>query len=262
MLSNWYNRNRAACNGQYVNLEEPSNSWWLQMKNLSLVAGMALAANVGLAQADSCQLYGVNDEGLNNSQFFTVNPHTLEVKTLGEMYKAHDIEALDAHPGTDVLYAASGDDTANPGHLYTVNTQTGALTDLGSTGFAEIEGLTFHANGSLWAWAKGEGLISIDPQSGPNGTLVLSFPEQIEDLTWNNEGTLLYASQDTNLWVADGHSVKKACGDLPGHTEALEMLPDGSLLLGIHGEEGIIQFQAINLETCEIVFGMDIPALW
>jgi hypothetical protein len=104
-------------------------------------------------QATICQLYGIHDEGLNDTQFFTVSLDTLEVKALGESYPSYDIESLDAHPDTNALYAASGDDTDNPRHLYTVNTQTGALNDMGSTGFTEIEGLTFHPDGTLWAWA-------------------------------------------------------------------------------------------------------------
>lgn len=205
-----------------------------------------------------CQIYAVQDSGLNDTQFFTVNPDTLAVKALGDSYPGYDIEALDAHPDTDALYAASGDDTDNPGHLYTVNTQTGALNDMGSTGFAEIEGLTFRADGTLWAWAKGDGLISIDPQNGPDGTLVFSSKLKVEDLTWNNDGTLLYAAQDTNLWVSDGQNVEKAC-DLRGHTEALEMLPDNRLLLGVHGNKNILEFEVMDLATCELVQGVGIP---
>ncbi len=44
-----------------------------------------------LTQADECQLYAVNDKGLNNSQFFTISPITLEVNALGDTKKAHDI---------------------------------------------------------------------------------------------------------------------------------------------------------------------------
>jgi len=214
----------------------------------------------------TCQLYGVNDGGLNNSQLFTVNPDTHEVKKLGSLYEGKDIEALAAHPTTGVLYAASGDDTdgdGQDGHLYTVKTETGELTDKGYTGFDEIEGLTFDSNGTLWAWAKDDGLITINTQSGV-GTMEKEFPGVlIEDLTWNNAGTHIYASENTNLWVYEHatKTAKLACSNLPGETEALEMLPDGTLLLGIHGAKKIIQFQALNVETCEIVFGVDIPTL-
>jgi len=238
------------------------------MRNQKLTTGLCLAGALGLAaptisQAEEvCQLYGVNDGGLNNSQFFTVNSETLKVETLGSLHEGKDIEAL-AINETGVLYAASGDDTDKPGHLYTVNTETGELTDKGSTGYKEIEGLAFDSEGKLWAWAKDDGLITIDTQNGV-GTMVKEFPGVlIEDITWNNAGTHIYASQNTNLWVYEHatQTANLACSNLPGETEALEMLPDGSLLLGIHGVAKIIQFQALNVETCEIVFGVDIPTL-
>jgi hypothetical protein len=204
-----------------------------------------------------CQLYGVQDNGLNDSQLFTINPDTLNVNNLGELYPDYDIEALDTHPDNDELYAASGDDTNNPGTLYKVNTQTGALTEIGNTGFAEIEGLSFDTEGTLWAWAKGDGLISVNTQTGA-GTLIIPSPVAVEDITWNNDNTLLYAAQDTHLWVYDGKTVEKAC-DLPGHTEALEMLPNNTLLVGIHGQTKLLELQAIDLTTCETVLGLGIP---
>jgi len=208
-------------------------------------------------QSEICQLYGVQDNGLNDSQLFTINPNTFEIKDLGEQYPDYDIEALDAHPDTDELYAASGDDTVRPGYLYKVNTNTGELSEIGSTGFAEIEGLSFDTEGTLWAWAKGDGLIQINPQTGV-GTLIIPSSVAVEDITWNNDNTLLYAAQNTNLWVYDGKEVKRAC-DLPGHTEALEMLPNNTLLVGIHGQTKLLEFQAIDLATCEAVLGVGIP---
>ncbi|RKZ50698.1 MAG: hypothetical protein DRR08_30025, partial [Candidatus Parabeggiatoa sp. nov. 2] len=80
-------------------------------------------------------------------------------------YKRHDIEALAIHPKTDMIYAASGNDIADGnlnGHLYQIDGQTGELYPVGSTGFEEIGDLTFSQDGTLWAWAKGDGLITID----------------------------------------------------------------------------------------------------
>jgi hypothetical protein len=104
----------------------------------------------------------------------------------------------------------------------------------------------------------GEGLISIDPKNGPSGSLVFSSKVKVEDLTWNNDGTKLYAAQDTNLWVSDGQRVEKAC-DLPGHTEALEMLPDNRLLIGVHGKQNLLEFEVIDIDTCDLVQQVGIP---
>lgn len=208
----------------------------------------------------TCQLYAVHDKGLNNSQFFTVVPESFEINALGAIHPGYDIEALDAHPDTDKLYAGAGDDTDNPGYLYIVDSQ-GILTSLGSTGFDEIEALTFHPNGELWGWAKGDGLIKITllPNNGIDAQLVFPSEVLIEGLTWNNDGTLLYAAQDSNLWKSDGQTVEKAC-DLSGHhVEALEMLPNNLLLVGVHGKKRIFEFKIMDLTTCDLVEGAGIP---
>ncbi len=80
----------------------------------------------------------------------------------------------------------------------------------------------------------------------------------IEGLTWNNDGTLLYAAQDTNLWKSDGQTIERVC-DLSGHTEALEMLPNNLLLIGVHGEKNIFDLKIIDLGTCDLVQGVGIP---
>ena len=41
--------------------------------------------------------------------------------------------------------------------------------------------------------------------------------------------------------------------------EALEMLPNNTLLVGIHGQTKLLEFQAIDLATCEAVLGVGIP---
>jgi hypothetical protein len=83
----------------------------------------------------SCQIYAVNDKGLNNSQFFTVSLDDFTVSKLGTMYKGHDIEALAIHPETNMIYAASGDNVTNgkKGHFYRVDGGTGDLFPIGST---------------------------------------------------------------------------------------------------------------------------------
>ena len=207
----------------------------------------------------SCQLYAVQNTCSNNpSQFFTIHPQSLETKALGKGSPSHDIKSLDAHPNTEVLYAASGNDTDHPGHLYIVNVQTGTLTNLGDTGFADINHISFRADGTLWAWAKGDGLISIDPQKGPTGTLELPTNVKVDGLTWNNDGTLLYIAKETTLWLYDGETVKKAC-DLSGYTQALEMLPNNILLIGGHEKKNVLKFKLMNLATCQLIQEIDVP---
>ncbi len=208
----------------------------------------------------ACQLYGVHDQGLNNTQFFTVSPETFEVKALGEMKKAHDIEALDIHPQTAELFAASGKDTKKPGYLYRVDKNTGQLIDIGSTGFKEIDGLSFHPDGTLWGWASGDGLVTIDSTTGKTN-LVATHSGEVEDLTWNTAGTMLFGVENVRnnpdagvkLLAYDGNTVTTVCEELTQslEIEALDTLPDDTLIFGLHGKNGL-PLGVIDVDTCQM----------
>lgn len=206
----------------------------------------------------SCQLYAVNDKGLNNSQFFTVNLEDLTVSDLGPMYDGYDIEALAIHPDTNMIYAASGDNVTNgkPGHFYRVDGDTGELFPVGSTGFNEIEDLAFSPDGTLYAWAKGDGLITIDITTGA-GTLVLPYHTTplIEGLTLKkNENNIFFGAVGTDLWRYDKNTetLDVLCpNQLLGETEALEITPEGLLLIGTHNVP--FGLHAFNAQTCEII---------
>lgn len=214
-----------------------------------------------------CQLYAVNDKGLNHSQFFLVDLETELVTPLDEECKGCDIEAMDAHPDTNILYVASGNDTAfahPPGHLYKLDAQTGLLVPVCSTGFEEVSSLAFDTEGVLWGWAKGDGLFSIDPTTC-GVTLELPTDVRIEDLSWDLSGSLLYASIDTELWTyekATGN-IAQACDNLPLETEALEVLPetivpDGHIVLGMHKDNTLKHWGIFNVQTCQVVFDKEI----
>jgi YD repeat-containing protein len=211
----------------------------------------------------TCQIYAVNDKGLNHSQFITIRLNDLKVTELGPLYKGHDIESLAIHPKTNTIYAASGDNVTNGnnGHFYRVDAQTGGLFPVGSTGFTEIEDLAFSPDGTLWAWAKGEGLITINLTTGV-GTLETPSNILIEGLTLSQEKgrMIFYGSANTKLWVydMDANTLDVACTNLFGETEALEMvtdglkrLPAGFLLVGTHNVP--LGLHAFNPETCEII---------
>jgi len=211
-------------------------------------------------QRTTCQLYAVHDAGLNNTQFFTVSPETFEVKALGDMKKAHDIEALDIHPQTAELFAASGKDTKTKGHLYQLNGQTGELISIGSTGFKEIDGLSFHPDGTLWGWATGDGLVTIDTTTG-QANLVAAYPGEIEDLTWNTAGTILFGVANlrnnpdagVKLLAYDGNTVATVCEELTQslEIEALDTLPDDTLIFGIHNKTSL-PLGVVDVTNCQI----------
>ncbi|MDM8562110.1 cohesin domain-containing protein [Candidatus Marithioploca araucensis] len=212
----------------------------------------------------SCQLYAVHDEKRNDSQFFTMRFDDLTISALGPLYKGHDIEALAIHPETNMIYAASGDNVTNgkPGHFYRVDGENGDIYPVGSTLFDEIEDLTFSPDGILYAWAKGDGLITIDDLTTGEGTLVLPYSKPlIEGLTLKkNEGNVFFGAVGTDLWQYDlvAKTLEVICPDkLLGETEALEIMPDGLLkpdgllLIGTHNVP--FGLHAFNPETCEVI---------
>ncbi len=202
-----------------------------------------------------CQLYAVNDEKLNDSQFFTISlDETHEISELGPLYKGHDIEALAIHPETDIIYAASGNNVSgdNPqGHFYLVDGESGELFPVGSTGFEEIGDLSFSSDGTLWAWAKGVGLITIDLNTGA-GTVEIASDILVEGLTLTQDSNpVWFGAVQTDLWRYDreANTLEVACTNLLGETEALEMMPDGLLLVGTH--QVPFGLYALNALTCE-----------
>ncbi len=212
----------------------------------------------GLTQ---CQLYAVHDRNKSDSQFFTMHfdeeSDQFDIKLLGALYENHDIEAMDAHPQTGQIFVTSGDDGLSPGHLYVLNAQTGGLTLVGDTGFDEINGLSFMPDGTLWGAAETEGLIKIDPTTAVS-TLVISYTGSIEDISWDNEGEILYTIQDKTLvaYNTQAEPVVIECQLPEGEIEALEMLPepDNRLLLGMHDDENL-SIYALDVETCDIKAG-------
>jgi len=210
----------------------------------------------------TCLLYGVQDEGLNNSLFFAINLETNEVTQLGEMYEGYDIEAMAIHPETNVIYVASGNNTSHghpKGHLYKLDAKTGELLSIGATGFKEIGGLAFNSEGVLWAWAKGDGLAQLDIETA-QGTLILPSEALLEDLTSSRDGSILYGSLQVELWryEPDTDTLALECSNLALETEAVEMLLDGKLLLGRHQDQ-TLRLHAFDIPTCAMVESRNIP---
>lgn len=101
--------------------------------------------------------------------------------------------------------------------------------------------------------ANGKGLIHLDPQTG-RGRLVLPYEGAIEDITWDNDGQLLYGVQDNQLWVyhSQTQTITENLCQLPQREiEALEMLPDNRLLFSIHRDPQL-SIYALEIETCQI----------
>ena len=201
-----------------------------------------------------CEIYGVHDDGLNNSLFFKLNMETYEIQSLVEPSKngkALDIEALDIHPNTQILFATSSKDALEgpKGFLYKINLPDGTLSSIGPTGYKSVDSLSFHPSGVLWGWAKGEGLITIDTSSGVSQRVFASKQIEIDDIAWNPAGTKLYAAQGKILWVyqLNNNQLEVAC-KLHGKTEALEMITSRMLLVSFDNDK-TSQIQVLDVEN-------------
>jgi hypothetical protein len=208
----------------------------------------------------SCMIYGVQDKGLNDSIFFAIDLETEEVTQLGPIYDGYDIEAMTVSRDANILYVASGNDTEGhpKGHLYYLDASTGKLVPIGPTGFEEIGGLAFAGDGTLWAWAKGDGLVQLDPTTG-QGTLVIPTPALLEDLTATRDGTVLYGPLEDQLWSYDPttDTLTLECSNLERETEAVEFLLNGFLLLGRNGERSLM-LHAFDIANCAMIANRDI----
>jgi len=204
-------------------------------------------------EAFACPIYAIQDHRVSDTQFFMISPSTKAVRDLGTLYKKHDIEGLAIDQATGTLYGTSGDKTDKQGHLYRIDRETGELTDIGPTGFIEVDSLAIRpSDGTLWGWAVGDGLITIDPETG-QGTLVIPYDKPfVEDMVWSYDGNSIYATQGHNLWVYDGEILDIACDNLPGEVEAVEMLPGNALMFAFH-QDNSARIHVLDIESCEVI---------
>jgi hypothetical protein len=222
--------------------------------------------NVALVNPAICNIYATNDGQRNNSQFITISldgQYTLN--DLGAMYPGYDIEAIAIDPKTNLIYAVSGEDATEveKGYLFLLDGTTGELAPLGSTGFNEIEELVFSSDGILWAWAKDDGLVTIDLIAG-FGTLVFPSDWQIEGLTiLQNQQShqVFYGTAGKELWTYNSYTgilpTAPICSNLPGEIEALGNW-EGLLIFSVHNDK-TFSLRIYNPQTCQIEDNLDIP---
>ncbi|HEC85608.1 MAG TPA: hypothetical protein ENI48_10275 [Thioploca sp.] len=236
-----------------------------------------LIVDIGGAAKPACLIYAVHDGGLNNSQFITINPTKyFEVRPLGDKHVAFDIEALAMNSKGD-MYGSSGNDAkkGHPnGHLYQVNRSTGKVTSIGDICFNDTQGvkvcgmevsaLTFRPDNTLWGWAEGYGLITVNLSKPGESSLVYPSDILVEDITWNETGERLYGIAKKDLWRYDGTSLKTCT--LSCEVEALESLPDDVriaygkpkghdlLMYSCHNSQGVtIRALEADANTCNNV---------
>jgi hypothetical protein len=233
----------------------------------------------------ACFLYGVQDyPNRHNTLFLTIDADTFEVNAFGKPYGQLYLQAMDFHPLTNQLYAIS-----SKGILYKFSDSS--KNEIGEIGFKRVEGLTFHPEGILWGWESGTGLFQINNKKDePNPkrvkvVLPYSGEVEIEDITWDNGGTIIYGVENlyekpdpdntdetssddfkgVRLYAYDNgsKSVSVVCNQLMGslktEVSALDTLPDNRLLFGFRKKAGL-SFSVINVERCEMMTEIETPS--
>jgi len=230
-------------------------------------------------------IYGVHDEKLNDSQLLIFEPTDsglYQVAPLGTMQAGLDIEALDISYDGQQFYAASGDDAADPndaGVLYQVAPESGALTRIGNICFevqgetvchTEVSSLSIHPNGQLWGWSEECGLIQVNTDNPTASELVFPYPDTatclsvnprkytsyVEDMTWDNEGTILYVAEKNQIWGYQAGEIVRGPYEIGQNVEAIEMLPsdNNKLLLNTHNAG---QLKMLDLISGELTLKSD-----
>lgn len=236
---------------------------WLRPKVLSgqsislkfaLIVLYSLGTGAYAQTPAQCEtVYAVHDKGVQDSQLFTYTLDEESFQSLGALHTGFDLEGLDVHPETHILYASSGQRDAK---LYTVDAVSGALEKVGDLGFDNVKSLAFHPLGQLWAGSD-QGLLHIDINTGASTVFVPALPGSINSLAWNREGTQLFATtsapDSSTLWVYnETQPWQIACENLPPKVESLETLPDGLLVYGFHHDAGL-GIHALDVNTCQII---------
>lgn len=245
----------------------------------SVSASLTLSAGLATAQMDVsdtskvCPVYGMQDNNLADSQFFKIiiDPATLQTTTydIGPEYPGYDLEGLAIHPITGVMFVSSGDDADTDeqiGVLYTIDKDTGALTSIGKIIDGEVSAIVFSKDGSvLWGWVDGQGLITIDQSTGAH-TMVWASDAMIEDIAMGTNPAgdeILYGVSGNKLYaynLTQNAAALEYCDTLPSESEAIEVLPDGSLLYALHtrGDTYLYQFN-MQADSCQIMNTAVIP---
>lgn len=248
--------------------------------SVTLALGMPV-----MAQPQQCDtIFAVNDANLNVSQILTMGDSAAGIQPIGVEYPGYDMEAMDIDKG-NVLYTASGDDTANQGFLYKVNKRTGELTVMGPLCVREADGISFNlVDNTLWGWGQDQGVFQV--LRGADGELDLSTCQivlpgtgEIEDVSWDNEGKILYGVGNVAVGDPDkGFDSTKArrivaftpatgniqliCEDtiaaVTPEIEGIEMQPDGTLMLSYHDEDKLSAAATIDPVSCALT-KTDIP---
>jgi hypothetical protein len=194
--------------------------------------------NSASAATAICNVYGVQDFGTRDTQVIRYNLSTKTVTEVGAEKTGYNMEAIDIHPITNVIYGIPREGP-NAKKLVTIDGQTGAVTVIGDTGNEEIASLSFRKqDNTLWAWDKLGTLFTVNLGTGQlTQKYANTSQKDVEALAWNNQGTILYFTREekASLFALayPSFTITTVVPTLPGLVEGMDMLADGVIIMGV-----------------------------
>ena len=191
----------------------------------------------------SCENYGIREKSGSYSDYGEIKLTSSPSFTLKRHFPCSsgicNIEAMDNIPGTNTIYLiASNYGGSERPYLYRVtNNSTGALdnglslTLNGNTSQA-LWGLSIRPDGSKWV-ANDNGIYMLS-----GGSLIPKFTfspaRQIDTISWNSSGTILYAAGGKNIYKFNGGTSEDTSyggsGRLPAKTDSSDMTDNDYLI--------------------------------
>lgn len=232
----------------------------------SSAAFAPVQATGGAPDLTTCTLYGYQDEGVSDSQFFRMNLQTGAVTNIGGIANDEDLEAIDTQPSTGTIFGFpdNGSDDSSA-VLVTVNRETGARTFVANVSSDyELPGASFNpVTGELWAGADtNDNLYTINLTTGaPTLKLDASQSGEPQALAWNLAGTLLYVAYNDKVYTTNGSSALELVADVAGEIEAMEFDELSNLLVGVHGDINLYVLVGDSLIDTGKNFASDVETL-
>lgn len=185
---------------------------------------MHSVGDTGMVRPDSTgeslvtTMYAVDDVGSRDSRLVRLDRtgDSFAVTEIGPTYKKLDIEGIDFHPVTGVLYAVGGENgQKNDKTFYSWDITDGTLTDLGTIGGAsnpfyrkDIIAATFRPTDStFWISVEDSGLYEMDINTLEvtlrSKDKIFTSGSGAEGLTWTSDGKTLLAGAGRMLYDID-----------------------------------------------------------
>lgn len=226
----------------------------------------------------ACVNWGNNERSVNNASDIVMMNDLLTsvtfVKTQSDSATGnHNIEAMDSHPITKVLYAYSK--TSSGTHnLYTINTdssdsiQDGTLTFVAKLSVQRVvTDLSFRkSDNTLWAWVEGAGLYTVNTTTGAETKVFSSSLDNVEGLAWDNSSQYLYISRTpTKSPISSKYELRRYdpvaktisyYAALPADTDTLDFAPAnymGGYLMGAYQTSSQVVVYSYNVATKAVV---------